>query len=61
MSARRWSFYTLEVGDSYTVWNAPKSHRNSVHRYGWESGKSFSVRRIERFRANSALIVLRRS
>jgi hypothetical protein len=61
MSARRWSFYTLEVGAIYTIWNAPKRHRTSVHRYGEESGKVFSVRRIERHRTNSALIVLRRA
>jgi hypothetical protein len=61
MSARRWPFYTLGVGDIYTIWNAPKNHRMAVHRYGAESGKAFSVRRIERRRANSALIVLRRA
>lgn len=60
MSARRWSFYSLEVGDSYTLWNAPKRHRTSVHRYGEESGKAFSVRRIESRQDNSALIVRRR-
>lgn len=61
MSARRWSFYTLEVGESYTIWNAPKRHRTSVHRYGEESGKSFTVRRIDKRRKNSALIVRRRA
>lgn len=46
MSARRWPLYRLEVGDSYTVWNAPRTHRTTVYRHGTERGKRFNIRRL---------------
>lgn len=46
MSARRWPLYRLEVGESYTVWNAPRRHKTTVYRYGTETGKRFCIRRL---------------
>lgn len=59
MSARRWPIYSMEVGDVIFVMDAPRCLRTKVYTYATEKGKKFSVRRAERFRVKSDLVIKR--
>lgn len=43
MSARRWPYYDLKVGEWFVVEKPPKTFARNVRRYGNESGKVFRV------------------
>lgn len=43
MSARRWPYYDLKVGEWFVVEKPPKNFGNNVRRYGNANGKVFRV------------------
>ena len=59
MSARKWPFYTLEVGQSVTLKTMPYWLPKKMYLYGEESGKRFSYRRIEKGRHDSPVMITR--
>jgi hypothetical protein len=46
MSARKWSYYDMEVGKVEKFEKAPKSFQARVGQYGREVGKVFKTKRI---------------
>jgi hypothetical protein len=44
VSARRWPYYDLKVGEWFVVEKPPKRFAAHVRRYGYENGKVFQVR-----------------
>lgn len=48
MSARKWSFYELQVGEDFIVVRPPRSLRGKVYAYGTETGKKFSIERLDK-------------
>jgi hypothetical protein len=48
MSARKWPYYTMAVGEHFFVFNPPKSFPVKVRQYAAENGKRFQVRRWDR-------------
>lgn len=59
MSARKWPFYTLEVGESFVLKSMPYWLPRKMYEYGHESGKKFSYRRVDRERADSPIMITR--
>lgn len=48
MSARKWPFYDLEVGEDFIAVRPPRSLRNKVYGYGVETGKRFCVEKLDK-------------
>lgn len=59
MSARKWPMYTLEVGKDFVAVKPPRRFKTSVYRYAAESGKKFSIERLDKSRPDTDLRVTR--
>jgi hypothetical protein len=59
MSARKWTYFDLKVGRSTTVEAMPPWLPNKIYDWGKANGKRFSLRRIDRKRADSPVMITR--
>lgn len=48
MSARKWPFYELKVGDDFIAIRPPRSLKGKVYAHGTETGKKFSIERLDK-------------
>lgn len=48
MRTRKWPFYDLEVGKDFIAVRPPRSLKNKVYAHGVETGKRFSVERLDK-------------
>ena len=48
MSTRKWPFYDLEVGDDFIAIRPPRSLKGKVYAHGVETGKRFTIERLDK-------------
>jgi hypothetical protein len=59
MSARKWPFYTLEIGKAFVAEKPPRCLKTTVYRYGTAAGKKFSIERLDKSRTDTDLRITR--
>jgi len=48
VSARKWPFYDLKVGEDFIAIRPPRSLKGKVYAHGCEAGKRFSIERLDK-------------